>query len=197
MPGNIGTVLRSWRRASGIKQQGLADRLGVTQATISRWENGLDEPSAKILAKIRELIGSRKISDDDIDLRILSLQPGLRALVELEGWTLVGATQSFKRAWPELGGFIGHRFAEYLIGQTAEIYNDTALVSSIKRGEVRLVSGVTDRHLKGFGDNAFRHHWAAAYRHVGSRCFAEISFEACDPNAELGLREILRLDEIE
>lgn len=197
MPGDIGTVLRSWRRAAGIKQQGLAERLGVTQAAVSRWENGLDEPSPNILASIRELIGSRKFAEADIDLRILSLQPGLRALVELDGWTLVGVTQSFKRAWPELGDFVGHRFAEHLIGQTAELYNDAALVSSIKHGEVRLVSGVTDRHLKGFGDNAFRHHWAAAYRCVGTRCFAEISFEACDPNEELGVRQVLRLDEIE
>lgn len=41
----FGDKLRQWRRMADIKQQRLADILGVTQATISRWEKGGQHPS--------------------------------------------------------------------------------------------------------------------------------------------------------
>lgn len=41
----FGRFLRQWRRTSDIKQSRLADILGVTQATISRWENGTQRPA--------------------------------------------------------------------------------------------------------------------------------------------------------
>ncbi len=41
----FGRLLRQWRRTSDIKQSRLADILGVTQATVSRWENGTQRPA--------------------------------------------------------------------------------------------------------------------------------------------------------
>lgn len=41
----LGRLLRQWRRMSDIKQSRLADILGVTQATVSRWENGTQRPA--------------------------------------------------------------------------------------------------------------------------------------------------------
>ncbi|MFH1805000.1 MAG: helix-turn-helix domain-containing protein [Pseudomonadota bacterium] len=41
----FGRQLRQWRRASEIKQDRLADILGVTQATVSRWEQGRQSPA--------------------------------------------------------------------------------------------------------------------------------------------------------
>lgn len=40
----FGTQLRQWRKANHIKQAAIAHDLNVTQAAISRWENGVDEP---------------------------------------------------------------------------------------------------------------------------------------------------------
>lgn len=41
----FGRLLRQWRRTSDIKQARLADILGVTQATVSRWENATQRPA--------------------------------------------------------------------------------------------------------------------------------------------------------
>ena len=41
----FGRRLRQWRRESEIKQARLADIVGVTQATVSRWEKGLQTPA--------------------------------------------------------------------------------------------------------------------------------------------------------
>ncbi len=43
-----GTQVITFRRRLGLSQRDLADRLGVNQATVSRWEQGLTTPSAEI-----------------------------------------------------------------------------------------------------------------------------------------------------
>lgn len=53
---NLGEVLTTARRASGKTQGELADAVGITQAALSRYENGLREPdNATLEALAREL----------------------------------------------------------------------------------------------------------------------------------------------
>lgn len=58
-----GADLRRRRQALGLSQTALAERLGVPQATISRWEtggHGIDQPTVLDLA-IRALETEREI----------------------------------------------------------------------------------------------------------------------------------------
>lgn len=49
--------LALWRIEQGLSQAAFADRLGVTQATVSRWEWGEDFPSKKHMSTIHRLTG--------------------------------------------------------------------------------------------------------------------------------------------
>jgi transcriptional regulator with XRE-family HTH domain len=56
---NLGENIKKARKAAGVTQKGLAERLQVYQKDISRWENGERTPSIEMLAKIcRELNAS-------------------------------------------------------------------------------------------------------------------------------------------
>ncbi|CTQ45760.1 helix-turn-helix transcriptional regulator [Roseibium aggregatum] len=55
---HIGYKLRRWRKINQYKQEALAVELGVTQATISRWERGVDEPNLSIAKKIERLLNT-------------------------------------------------------------------------------------------------------------------------------------------
>jgi len=193
---DLSIVIRRWRKAAGLKQGGLAVLLGVTQATVSRWENGIDQPSAEVYAKIRTLIGKPTFSQIGLEQAMVTRMPGLRALVDLDGMRLLATSQAFKAVWSELVAAEGQMLADHLIGLSQDLFIDQSIANSIRRNEIAMIAAVSDRHLNGFGDHAFRHYWAATYRKVGSRYLAEISFEACEPDAELGLRHILRVDEI-
>ncbi|MGD2132674.1 MAG: helix-turn-helix transcriptional regulator [Maricaulaceae bacterium] len=46
------TLLREFRASNGLKQAAAADHLGVSQATISRWERGEIEPTTAIRNRI-------------------------------------------------------------------------------------------------------------------------------------------------
>lgn len=54
------TQLRILRRYHGLKQSVLAEMIGVDQATISRWENGHQEPDLRGKRRMRDLL--RKFS---------------------------------------------------------------------------------------------------------------------------------------
>lgn len=64
---NLGENMKRARVTAGITQSELADKLGVTQKNVSRWECGERTPSAITLAKICMALGAS--ADDILELR--------------------------------------------------------------------------------------------------------------------------------
>lgn len=65
----IGENIRAARKAAGVSQKELAERLQVHQKDISRWENGAHVPTVEMLIKIcRELNAS---ADEILELGVL------------------------------------------------------------------------------------------------------------------------------
>lgn len=63
----IGNNIRKARKAAGVSQKELAERLQVHQKDISRWENGAHTPTLEMFIKIcRELNAS---ADEILELR--------------------------------------------------------------------------------------------------------------------------------
>ena len=50
---NIGEFIQQSRKAKGFTQKDLGDRIGVSDKTISKWENGVS-PTKRILETIHE-----------------------------------------------------------------------------------------------------------------------------------------------
>lgn len=57
----IKRAIEQLREKMGVSQQELADRVGVTVTSISRYENGR-EPARPVLKKLAEVAGSAKLS---------------------------------------------------------------------------------------------------------------------------------------
>lgn len=64
----LGRSLRIWRALKRIKQHHAGELLGVSQATISRWENGNLAPTPDEQTAIRELLHARLDSAADREL---------------------------------------------------------------------------------------------------------------------------------
>ncbi|WP_406854124.1 helix-turn-helix transcriptional regulator [Alsobacter sp. KACC 23698] len=47
------------RRAAGLTQAQLAERMDTTQSTVARWEKGAQEPSIRSLRKFAHAVGRR------------------------------------------------------------------------------------------------------------------------------------------
>lgn len=52
----IGETIRNYRKKNDLTQEQLADRLGVTYQSISRWENGTTYPDLELLPAISEVL---------------------------------------------------------------------------------------------------------------------------------------------
>jgi transcriptional regulator with XRE-family HTH domain len=58
-------TIKELRRAAGLTQLELANRLQVTPSTVYKWERGANEPSA---TNLRDLARALGVSMDEIDL---------------------------------------------------------------------------------------------------------------------------------
>jgi transcriptional regulator with XRE-family HTH domain len=64
-PPALGRSLRAWRAARRVKQAHAAEILGVSQATVSRWESGALAPSPRETARLADLLAARPETDAD------------------------------------------------------------------------------------------------------------------------------------
>lgn len=73
---NIAESIRKYRKASGLTQEEMAKRLGVTTPAVSKWENGIANPDIALLAPIARLFHisvdtllsyREQLSDDEIN----------------------------------------------------------------------------------------------------------------------------------
>ena len=52
---SLGSSLFSARKKSGLSQEEVAEKLGVSRQTISKWENGTSDPSTSNLIALAKL----------------------------------------------------------------------------------------------------------------------------------------------
>ena len=63
---NWSKIIKDLRNKMLLSQKELANLLGVSFASINRWENGHNEPTIKIKRKIKELCDREKINIDSM-----------------------------------------------------------------------------------------------------------------------------------
>lgn len=59
----LGDVIRRARLNAGLDQEPLAEKVGVSRATVSNWERGVSEPGVSQLRRIAEATGAEYLYD--------------------------------------------------------------------------------------------------------------------------------------
>ncbi len=188
--------LRGWRKAIGLKQDALAYLLGVSQPAVSRWEAGLDLPSRPLMLRLRDMMCASGEARRKVDAFVLSQQVALRADFDLDGVRLLSASRGLQRAWPQFAALSDLRLMDRLIGEAGALMHDDDFVRLVRRGEVALVTAVSDQHVSLDLDRPFRHRWLAAFRSYGTRMVVTMTYEPCEAEAALGIERIVRLDDL-
>lgn len=100
--------MRRWRRLGRIKQAAAAELLGVSQATVSRWENGITAPDPEERRRLRALILRQTLRGDRFLRHVVERAPGLVAAVDRNSVVLAGSAafgRVNRRSQAELVGF--------------------------------------------------------------------------------------------
>ena len=97
---DFGRFLRQWRRASDIKQSRLADILGVTQATVSRWESGAQSPAPLQYGLIHQMMTRKRNFRLDQAIKRLVLHSSQRVhLIEDRSHRLLCLSRPRENEW--------------------------------------------------------------------------------------------------
>lgn len=94
----FGKRLKRLRRVVGLKQSALADLIEVDQATISRWENGGQIPSAHVQQIVFAALGPAKAQDSALKRLVVNSSECLH-LVEEATHTCLAYSASRARDW--------------------------------------------------------------------------------------------------
>ncbi len=84
----IGNVIKKYRKNSGMTQEEMAARLGVTAPAVNKWEKGVTLPDVALLAPIARLLGittdellsfKDELTDEEINQYLSKLQKDLES----------------------------------------------------------------------------------------------------------------------
>jgi transcriptional regulator with XRE-family HTH domain len=192
----IGSVLRDWRKASGVKQDTLAAMLGVSQSAVSSWETGRDEPGRRLLGRIVDIMSPTARDRLQLDDLALSTQGAVRASFDLDGVKLVMASRGLTAAWPEFAKLTQTRLVERLVDEASTMLHDDDFVRSIRRGAIALVTGVSDQHIDLNTDERFRHRWVAVFRTYGQKMLIDMTYEGCEASTTKGVEGVTHYDSL-
>ncbi len=141
-------LVRQFRLRHGFSQARVADLLGVSQRTVSRWERGEDSPSLAQQKRLRDL-GWAPAS---AILRNLSASvqhcPAARALTRTDRLTLVGLSGPALVKRPSMANYVGHDLAPVACGVLQTILDDRDLQRAIHGGEIHSLITTTRSVLK-------------------------------------------------
>lgn len=100
----IGSFLGELRREHNLTQEQLGDQLGVTNKTVSRWENGNYLPPVEMLQQlselycvsINELLSGQRLKETDYRLQA---EENIKSALNSSSFTLKERIAFFKRKW--------------------------------------------------------------------------------------------------
>jgi transcriptional regulator with XRE-family HTH domain len=148
MPEDWGVLIRRHRIRTGLTQARLADVLGVSQRTISRWERGEDKPGLDRQRQLRDLAWEPPA----LLLRSLAASiahcPFPRALSRTPRLRLQALSVPAIAKRPSVTEWIGRDLAPIANGILQEMLDDRALQRNIAKGNIACVVATTRSVLR-------------------------------------------------
>lgn len=190
--------LRHWRHVNRVKQEALAEMIGVSRVAVSKWESGQSRPSkaaALLLADIMGGVHNGKLAAEAI---FLAPQQQIKALFRGRSMELVGVSAGFSFAWPEMLDLIGKKMRQHLVGEAQSYADGGDLLREAAAGELLMVSGVSNRFVNvgSVPDTDARLRWHSIIRHLDGELVHELIYEPCDPTTPCGFERFVRRSDI-
>lgn len=150
---NWPSVIRNFRMSKRLKQAALAADLGVTQAMISRWENGESEPPERVKRRMSELVQDAfVVAPAPTWADLVAMNPAIEFVTDSMGMLKAisrGALDMLGLEREQIEGrqikqFIGGDFVEAMdsIREKGMFQNNLAFAQSLGTIEMNVPSGL-------------------------------------------------------
>lgn len=183
-----------WRKANKIKQSVLAEMLGVTQGTVSKWENGSAPLTRTAMLRFDAVVSEMHQGQLAIELAYLNPQHQAKLLVQGRGLRILGVSKGFLSLWPGMNNFVGLNTRDFVVNEAAAYCEEKDYLREAEDGELLMVTSVSNR-LLGVGDEVGDEHrirWHAIARKLDGHFIHEVIYEPCPADTPVGFERILR-----
>ena len=90
------------REQVGMSQEDLAEKLGIPQSSISRWESGKVQPRAETIEKVKAIIEEKKVERKEQGIMTFTVIKSSNSETRaMDGYHFVGIAQIDKTAAPD------------------------------------------------------------------------------------------------
>ena len=188
--------LRFWREQQGLSIAEIADAAAVSIREVHDWETGRAEPSPSLRYRLSEMMRGDAI--EQLSLRRVFVN-GLRSyvsLIDVDDTRLIAASHGLRQLWPALANAVGHLFLDQMTPEARSLMEDPVFVRQIKRSEVVLASGASERNGFMSGGPAKRHKWTASFSSYGTQVISEIWYDPEPTTVEVGVHEIVNFSSL-
>ena len=195
---DFGRKLKLWRVQHGLNQQAFATKLGVSQATVSRWEREKDVPTPRHIREIKGILDKWSLQHD-LEIERIGIS-GLitpRAIYETDGLKLLAWSGGFAQLWPKnhQGKSLDYMEDRYLLddltNETAQIIHDPDTEKHIAEGNIVAMSCVTNKSTRFEDDHAFTYRMHGTVRLLGSKRVIDVIYEPAGPEDRTRVEPIL------
>lgn len=146
--------------------------------------------------RIREMMRSNADEELALSKLLVARNSVMTALYDFSDITLLCASSGLRKVWPNFSQMVGYAFRPTLINHSADLMADQAFIQNVRQGKIIGVSGVTDRHISLQTDPAFKHRWSAFFKTYGPHLVAEVSYEVCEQDEQVGVREVFWFSDV-
>lgn len=193
-----GLEIRQWRAANRIKQEALAEMLGVSRVAISKWESGHCSPSKTTALRLAEVMSTFHEGATAREIAVMAPQAQLKALVRGRSLKLVGLSAGFRTLWPETSTLLHTEIRPFLVNEADAYVGVSNFLSDALKGDVLMVTAVSNR-LMIMGEDVPDDHrirWHAIARKIDGELFHEMIYEPCAMSTPTGFETVLRRSDI-
>jgi DNA-binding XRE family transcriptional regulator len=189
-------LIKQHRFQFGLTQQYVADLLGVSQKTISRWESGVNKPSLRHQMKFRDLFSQPSNVGLGALFAAVKTCPAPRSLCLHENLNLMALSRPAIAKNPSIVSWIGCSLTAIARGVLAEMLDDRLLQSTIQKGEIACISAVTQSNFQNAEAlSAMAYRTTISFFRIDNMVFRDAISVPAPANSELGYRPVL-LDEM-
>jgi len=189
-------TFRHWRRLHRVKQSAAGDMLGVSQATISRWERGQGEITWTQRRRIREIVGRAGVRSDSLARHLVSRALGLAGLLDRDLICLAVSPEAAAAHGMTPQDMVGVDFRPLVPEVTADVM-DRLDRSGFYVGEVASARAVFPVPLLR-GGMVLAEHLIVPYRSADDRILSIITSAVLGPESadRAGTLDVVHLDAI-
>ncbi len=192
----LGKRLACWRTGQGLPLARVAEAVAVPVAELRRLEAGLAEPAPGLRYRLNEMMRHDAAEQLTLRKQVVSGFMSYVLLFDVEDTRLLAISSGLARLWPELSALVQHPVLSHMSPEARSLMQDPVFRGRLKRGEIVLAFGASERATDADGSHCKRHRWTVTFHSYGMRVVGEVWYDREPTALSTGVHEVRFFEDV-